>query len=194
MLIIQCVNMQIKNSINDKKNSRTINNSVDNSPSLAERDIGRGGVELRSEKVRNIIGKIPSVLVRYGTVIIGLALLTLFVVSAFIPYRETVSVKISIVSTESGVYGKTTVGKDQLMKIKIGNKVEINDPQLGYLEASVTEIPSKPVDGNGFMREVKVSFPQSSSTEIQNGDVMEGRIVLSDIPVLRKFLRSLGVK
>ena len=55
-------------------------------------------VELRSERVRNIIGRIPSVLVRYGTLVIGLALSALFAVSAFIPYRETVPVKISVES------------------------------------------------------------------------------------------------
>ena len=38
-------------------------------------------IELRSEKVRNIIGRMPSVLIRYGTMIIGAALLMLCVIS-----------------------------------------------------------------------------------------------------------------
>lgn len=46
-------------------------------------------MELRSEKVRNIIGQVPPALLRYGIAIIGLSLLVLLGVSAFIPYQPT---------------------------------------------------------------------------------------------------------
>ena len=173
------------------KYGSSINNSTVQSPSLVERDLGRGGIELRSEKVRNIIGKIPPVLIRYGTIIIGLALLTLFVVSAFIPYRETIPVVISVEKTDSKVYGKIEISKDRLSGVQIGNKVVINDPLIGYLEAEVVQISAEPIHEKGFLREVAVVFtPHSSSGKIQDKDVMEGRIVLSDTPVLRKFLQS----
>lgn len=162
-------------------------------PSIPPSGSGRA-VELRSEKVRNIIGKIPSALVRYGTIIIGLALLSVVLVSVFIPYRETIPVKISIERSESGILGKTLVSKDQLTKIQIHNNVVINDPQLGYLQAGVSKVSSQPSHEDGFMREVEVSFPRSVYDKIQKGDVMEGRIVLSDVSVLRKFLQSLRLK
>jgi hypothetical protein len=41
--------------------------------------------ELRSEKVRSIVGQIPSSLIRYGITAIGSVLLCLFVVSYFLP-------------------------------------------------------------------------------------------------------------
>lgn len=53
-------------------------------------------IELRSEKVRNIVGQIPSLLIRQGILIIGLVLLVLLGISAFIPYKKTIPVKISI--------------------------------------------------------------------------------------------------
>lgn len=53
-------------------------------------------IELRSEKVRNIVGQIPSLLIRQGILIIGLVLLMLLGISAFIPYKKTIPVKISI--------------------------------------------------------------------------------------------------
>lgn len=43
-------------------------------------------IELRSEKVRNIIGTIPSVLVRWGTVVIAIIFITLLLVVFLIPY------------------------------------------------------------------------------------------------------------
>lgn len=47
--------------------------------------------ELRSEKVRSIVGQIPSSLVRYGTAVIGLVLAVLLAVSYFLPYRKVYS-------------------------------------------------------------------------------------------------------
>ncbi len=49
------------------------------------------GFELRSEKVRSIVGQIPSSLVRYGITAIGTVLLCLFVVAYFLPYKQVYS-------------------------------------------------------------------------------------------------------
>ncbi len=48
-------------------------------------------VELRSEKVRSIVGQIPSALTRHGIAIIGLVLLVLVLVAGFLPYRKVYS-------------------------------------------------------------------------------------------------------
>lgn len=47
--------------------------------------------ELRSEKVRSIVGQIPSSLIRYGITAIGLVLVCLFVVAYFLPYKQVYS-------------------------------------------------------------------------------------------------------
>lgn len=46
---------------------------------------------LRSEKVRSIVGQIPSSLVRYGITAIGLVLLCLLAVVYFLPYKQVYS-------------------------------------------------------------------------------------------------------
>lgn len=43
-------------------------------------------IELRSEKVRNLLGEIPPELVRWGTVIIVTIFLILTLVLCFVPY------------------------------------------------------------------------------------------------------------
>lgn len=53
-------------------------------------------MELRSEKVRNIIGQVPPALLRYGIAIIGLSLLVLLGVSAFIPYQPNINTSITV--------------------------------------------------------------------------------------------------
>ena len=47
--------------------------------------------ELRSEKVRSIVGQIPSSLIRYGITAIGMVLLCLFAVAYFLPYKQVYS-------------------------------------------------------------------------------------------------------
>ncbi len=43
-------------------------------------------IELRSEKVRDLLGEIPPALVRWGTVIIVAIFLALLLVVCFVPY------------------------------------------------------------------------------------------------------------
>ena len=47
--------------------------------------------ELRSEKVRSIVGQIPSVLIRYGITAIGAVLLCLLAVAYSLPYKQVYS-------------------------------------------------------------------------------------------------------
>ncbi|MBF1469089.1 HlyD family secretion protein, partial [Prevotella pallens] len=59
-------------------------------------------IELRSEKVRHIIGEIPSGIVRYGITIITIVLLVLLVGAYFIPYPETISARIEMTDRQQG--------------------------------------------------------------------------------------------
>ena len=59
-------------------------------------------IELRSEKVKHIIGEIPSGIVRYGITIITIVILGLLVGAYFIPYPETISAKVQMISTHQG--------------------------------------------------------------------------------------------
>lgn len=46
-------------------------------------------IELRSEKVRNLLGEIPPSLVKWGTVIIVAIFLALLIVVCFVPYPHS---------------------------------------------------------------------------------------------------------
>ncbi len=46
-------------------------------------------IELRSEKVRNLLGEIPPALVRWGTVIIVAIFMALVLVVCFVPYPHS---------------------------------------------------------------------------------------------------------
>lgn len=52
-----------------------------------KKDYSPDRIELRSEKVRNIIGTIPPALVRWGIVVITIILVILMLVVLLVPYR-----------------------------------------------------------------------------------------------------------
>jgi hypothetical protein len=82
------------------QNNSTQNTKNDGRQSLPEGDLG--GLELRSDKVRDIIGQIPPKLLRYGISTIGLSLLMLVIISAFIPYQPSFDTEIMVTQNENG--------------------------------------------------------------------------------------------
>lgn len=56
---------------------------------MDKKDSKENKIELRSEKVRNLLGEIPPSLVRWGTVIIIAIFLTLLLVVCFVPYPHS---------------------------------------------------------------------------------------------------------
>jgi len=53
------------------------------------KNIKNDKIELRSEKIRNLLGEIPPALVRWGTVIIVAIILVLMLVVCFMPYPHS---------------------------------------------------------------------------------------------------------
>ena len=90
--------------------------------------------ELRSEKVRSIVGQIPSSLVRYGITAIGAILLFLLAVAYFLPYKQ-------VYLGTATVHGATTAtpadSTDITILLKFENKRPDNvNGQMIYLQSS----------------------------------------------------------
>ena len=89
--------------------------------------------ELRSEKVRSIVGQIPSSLVRHGITAIGAVLLCLLAVAYFLPYKQ-------VYSGTATVHGATTAtpadSTDITILLKFENKRPDNvNGQMIYLQS-----------------------------------------------------------
>lgn len=87
-------------------------------------------IELRSEKVRSIIGQVPPVLLRYGIALIGVILLLLVVMAAFIPYQESLPISAEMETSPNSVLLRASQSGHILWesKSRVVNKGEI----LGY--------------------------------------------------------------
>ena len=89
--------------------------------------------ELRSEKVRSIVGQIPSALIRYGITAIGAVLLCLLAVAYSLPYKQV------YLGTATLHGAKTTVSADSTditILLKFENKRPGNTKgQMIYLQS-----------------------------------------------------------
>ncbi len=82
-------------------------------------------IELRSEKVRNIVGKIPPAMDRYGIVAIGLVLMVVLAVSMLIPYKETVRFSVRFDPSQSKTQGMAYIDARQAKLLHEGMPVSI---------------------------------------------------------------------
>lgn len=89
--------------------------------------------ELRSEKVRSIVGQVPSSLTCYGITAIGIVLLCLFVMAYFLPYKQVYS--------GTAIIQKATIttsdSTDITILLRFENKQPVNvNRQMLYLQTS----------------------------------------------------------
>ncbi len=89
--------------------------------------------ELRSEKVRSIVGQVPSSLTCYGITAIGIVLLCLFVMAYFLPYKQVYS-GTAIIQEATIITSDST---DITILLRFENKQPVNvNRQILYLQTS----------------------------------------------------------
>ena len=131
-------------------------------------------IELRSEKVRNIVGKIPPAVDRNGITVIGLVLMAIVVVSMLIPYKKTVSFGVRFDPAQSKTEGVATMEAKQAELLKEGMPVSIT--VLGEtVEGEVEAVSEKRVNGK-----YNVRIRTSDIDEITIGDELEARVVVAE--------------
>lgn len=119
-------------------------------------------IELRSEKVRQIIGEMPSGIIRYGITIITIVILGLLAGAYFIPYPETISTKVQITNTHQGTivipykYVNTiTRGMKVIIEVE-GYDAEIYGVANGIITAT-SQTPQQTTIGCVFTAQVKIT-------------------------------------
>jgi len=109
---------------------------------LEEKD----NIELRSEKVRNLIGQIPPVIIRAGISVIFIIILVLLIGSWFFKFEYTIKTIATINQNNDLLVIKLKIPANEISKIKTGQKVILdfnNIPNL-FNEKMVTEIQIVP--------------------------------------------------
>jgi hypothetical protein len=153
-------------------------------------------INLRSEKVRNIIGRVPPFILRSGIMIITTILIGLFILAYYIPYPEKISGQAILNGNSKSV--KILIPYDYVTRISEGMAVNIELKgyaivSYGYVKGSIQIISKNTIEYNNgifFLVTVNVTefHPRIELVENMNGIAT---IILSDTSVLHYFLNRI---
>lgn len=150
-------------------------------------------IELRSEKIRYIIGEIPSGIVRYGITIITIVLLVLLVGAYFIPYPETISAMVQMTNAHQGTIDipykyVNTIARGMTANIEFeGYDAETYGVANGMITA-ISHTPRQTAAGNVFTAQVKVT---DCKYKIISGMTGTASILVSNESVLQRIGRQI---
>ena len=150
-------------------------------------------IELRSEKVRHIIGEIPSGIVRYGITIITIVLLVLLVGAYFIPYPETISARIEMTDRQQGTVDipykyVNAIARGMTANIELdGYDAETYGTVSGTISA-ISHIPLQTKAGSMFTAQVRIT---DCKYKIISGMIGTASILVSNESVLQRILQRI---
>ena len=150
-------------------------------------------IELRSEKVRHIIGEIPSKIVRYGIMIITIVILGLLAGAYFIPYPETISAKVQMANACQGTIDipykyVNTIAKGMTTNIEVeGYNAETYGTANGMITA-ISHIPRQTAVGNVFTAQVRITDCRYKIISGMTGTIS---ILVSNESVLQRIVKQI---
>lgn len=157
--------------------------------------------ELRSEKIRNIVGPMPPKLIRYGIGMICLAMAMVVSVSAFLPFRKVIRGIIYIsevtISTSDTVRVKA--------RLRLAHSHSIGNPAGCKIICSQSDKEIKgvvstyiPVRMEGGEYKVELQFKKEDmslwgKTDFGNTEA-DFKIIISETSVLNRLLETFKIK
>lgn len=150
-------------------------------------------IELRSEKVRNVIGDIPSFIVRAGSGVIALIVIGLFLSIAFIPYPESISVDLVVDSVNcQDVYAHIMIPYRYINEINIETEAKIelegfSVSHANYLSGSVVSINEKIISSGKDNYFIAFLLIENPTIQIQPNMKGVGYLMISNKTILKRL-------
>ncbi len=133
----------------------------------------KDNIELRSEKVRSLIGQIPPVIIRAGISVIFIIILVLLIGLWVFKFEYTIKTTATIYQNIDSLIIQLKIPANEISKIKTGQKVILdfnNVPNL-FNEKMVTEIQNIPntleIKEDGGFYTAEIILP--GKTKIESG-------------------------
>jgi len=106
-------------------------------------------IELRSQEVQDVLGKVPPSILRWGITVIAMVLIVLLVGAYLFKYPEIVSGQAIITTKESKSFCTMLLPAAGSGKVKVGQRALVRlinypDQEFGYLEGRVEGISNTP--------------------------------------------------
>jgi hypothetical protein len=145
-------------------------------------------IELRSEKVRNIIGQIPPKIIRVGITTIFFIIIGLLIGSYYFEYEYTIKTTALIEQSFDTTRIQIKIPANEIEKVKEGQKVILsfdNIPNI-YNERLSVQINSIPkrinISGNGGFYNAEIVLTRKLQSEKGNEIIIDDKIeVKADI-------------
>lgn len=135
-------------------------------------------IELRSEKVRNIIGQIPPRLIRVGISVIFFIFAGILTGTYFFEYEYTIETTATLVQRNDTTFVQINIPANEKIRVKQGYKVILSFDNIQNLygkkvETQIHELPSRlqVVDNKGFYVACIVISGELKTTENEYVDI-----------------------
>ena len=83
-------------------------------------------IELRSEKIRNIIGQIPPKIVRYGISVLFIVFVLMIILSCYFKYTYSIKTIAIIKKENNKLIGQIKIPANEILKVKAGYTVRLS--------------------------------------------------------------------
>jgi len=145
-------------------------------------------IELRSEKVRNIIGQIPPRIIRIGITVIFFVIAGLLTGSYFFTYNYTIDTSATIYQKNDTTFIQIKIPANEIDKVKKGHQVILSFDKIQnlYNKRVVTEIQKTPnklqiKDNEGYFT-AQIKIPHNfTTTENETIEIYEKTKIKAEI-------------
>lgn len=163
----------------------------------------KDNIELRSEKVRNLIGQIPPVIIRAGISVIFIIILILLIGSWFFKFEYTIKTTAAIYQNNDSLIIQLKIPANEISKIKPGQKVilDFNNILNLFNEKMVTEIQNIPntleikEDGGFYTTEIilqgKTKIESGRTLSIKKEIKINAKIVTDKISLFDRIMEPI---
>ncbi len=145
-------------------------------------------IELRSEKVRNIIGQIPPKIIRMGITVIFFIIVGILTGTYFFKYNYIIKTTAIIVQQKDTTYISAKIPANEIGKVKQGQKVILNFDNVPNLyneqiETEIQTIPKKiEISKNEGYYLTVIKLPGKIKTERGKGlNILEQTMINAEI-------------
>ncbi|MCD6112140.1 MAG: hypothetical protein J7J86_02610 [Bacteroidales bacterium] len=142
----------------------------------------KDNIELRSEKVQNIIGQIPPRIIRKGISVIFLVVIVLLIGSYFFKYSYVVKSEIIFTKEKNKITGIIKIPANEVSKVKVGQRVVVKFNDIRYMNneffKSQIEAISKElkITNQGAFYYAKINIPNNMITNTGSKIVFSKKI------------------
>ena len=143
-------------------------------------------IELRSEKVRSIIGRIPSLLQRIGVMVITGVIAVVLALMYYIPYPQTKDIDVKVENVNGEYFAKGNISVKEAQQLKVGQRVDLSLNTLGgdySLEGKVYLISEL---GGRACLSIIISFSSENLHHLSVCPSGEAMVFISDTPILKR--------